>query len=91
MFRSGVGSKIVAIPKTVGPVSDWREDMSLLRIGRSPLAGPGYKSDSFLSLRERFIFRSGFRCKRGFVNEWHKKWKAEQDRSASQMRLAGGF
>jgi len=82
---------MVAIPKTVGPVNDWREDMSLLRIGRSPLAVPGYKSDSFRSPRERFIFRSGFRCKHRFVNEWHKKRKAEQDRSASQMRFEGGF
>ncbi len=34
VFRSGVGSKMVAIPKTVGPVSAWRENTSLLSIGR---------------------------------------------------------
>lgn len=89
--RSRVGSWMVAIPKTVGPVSDWREDMSLLSIGRSPLAVPGYKSDSFLSPRELFIFRSGSRCKHGFVNEWYKKWRVEQGRSAPQMRLEEGF
>jgi hypothetical protein len=82
---------MVAIPKTVGPVSDWRENTSLLSIGTSPLAVPGYKSDSFLSPRERFIFRSAFRCEREVVNEWHKKSKVEQDRSAPQMRLEGGF
>jgi hypothetical protein len=82
---------MVAIPKTVGPVSDWRKNTSLLGIGRSPLAVPGCKSDSFLSPLERLIFRSGFRCERGFVNECHKKWKAEQDRSTPQMRLEGGF
>jgi hypothetical protein len=82
---------MVAIPKMVGPVSDWRKNVFLLGIGRSPLAVPGCKSDSFLSPRERPIFRSGFRCERGFVNECHKKWKAEQDRSAPQMRLEGGF
>jgi hypothetical protein len=81
---------MVAIPKAVGPVSDWRENTSL-SIEHSPLAVPGYKSDSFLSPRERFIFRSGFRCKHGFVNKWHKKWKAERDRSAPQMRFEGGF
>jgi len=81
---------MVAIPKTAGPVSDWRENTSLLSIGRSPLVVPGFNSDSFRSPRERFIFRSGFRCKHGFVNEWHKKWRAEQDRSAPQMRLEEG-
>ena len=81
---------MVAIPKTVGPVSDWRAHISLARIGRSPLAVPGH-SDLFLSPRERLVFRSGFRCKHGFVNEWHKKWRAERDRSAPQMRLEGGF
>jgi len=81
---------MVTIPKTVGPVGDWRAHTSLARIGRSPLAVPGY-SDLFLSPRERFVFRSGFRRKHEFVNEWHKKWRAEQDRSAPQMRLEEGF
>ena len=82
---------MVAIPKTVGPLSDWRENTSLLAIGRFPLAVPGYKSDSFLSPRERFVFRSGFRCEHRFANEWHKKRRAEQDRIAPQMRLEEGF
>lgn len=81
---------MVAIPKTVGPASNWRADTSFARIGRSPLAVLGY-SESFLSPPERFTFRSGFGRKRGFVNEWHKKWRAEQGRSAPQMRLEGGF
>jgi hypothetical protein len=82
---------MAAIPKTVEPVSDWRENTSLLSIRTSPLAVPGYKFDSFLSPRERLIFRSAFRCEREVVNEWHKKSKVEQDRSAPQMRLEGGF
>ena len=90
MFRSGVDSKMVAIRKTVGPVSDWRADAPLTRMGRSPLAVYGY-FDSFLLGRERLMFRSGSRCKRGFVNEWHKKWRVAQDRSAPKMRLEGGL
>ena len=81
---------MVAIPKTVGSVSDWRKNTSLLGIGRSPLAVPGY-SESFLSPPERFTFRFGFRREHGFVNEWHKTWRAEQNRSAPQMRLEEGF
>jgi hypothetical protein len=84
-------AKMAAIPKTVGPVSDWREHTPLLRTGRSPLAVAGHRFDSFLSLGERSMFRSGRGRKHGLVNEWNKKWTAEQDRSAPQMQLEGGF
>jgi hypothetical protein len=81
---------MVAIPKMVGPVSDRRENTSLVSVGHCPPALPGYKSDSFLSPRKWFIFRSGLRSKHSFVNEWHEKWRAGQDRSAPQMRLEEG-
>lgn len=82
---------MVAIPNTVEPLSDWRENTPLLAIGRFPLAVPGYKSDSLQSPRERFTCRSALRCVRGVVNEWHKESTGKQDRSARQMRLEEGF
>jgi hypothetical protein len=81
---------MAAIPKTIGAVSVWCENMSLLSIELFPLAVPGYRSDSFPSPRERLIFGSTFRCERGVVKEWRKKSKVA-DRSAPQMRLEGGF